>query len=69
LSHTLVQIAEALKADPIDLLRIEPPGRASIKDNLAIADELVSKAGLSKSVAKKLVENPHALSDWKEVKS
>ncbi len=68
LSHTLVQIAEALKAEPSDLLRIDPPERTSIKNNHAIADELVSKAGLSKSVAKKLVENPHALSEYKEEK-
>jgi transcriptional regulator with XRE-family HTH domain len=69
LSHTLIQIAEALKADPAELLRMEPLGLATIQNNHAIADELVSKAGLSKSVAKKLVENPHALSEWKEEKS
>ena len=69
LSHTLVQIAEALKVEPADLLRIEPLGPASIQNNHAIADELVSKVGLSKTIAKKLVENPQALSEWKEKKS
>lgn len=66
LSHTLVQFAEALKVDPIELLPARTIGGSSINNDQAIASELMSKAGLSKNAARKLVENPQALKEWKE---
>ena len=68
LSHTLVQFAEALKVEPAELFRPEAIGLNSNKNHHAIAEELMSKAGLSKAVAKRLVENPQALKEWKEEK-
>ena len=68
LSHTLVQFAEALRIEALDLLpnrMVKPPFEEKAR---AIADELVLKAGLSRTNAKKLVENHHAFSDWKEKK-
>jgi len=65
LCHTLVQFAAALKVELTELL----PARKDVSakdDNRAIADELVSKAGISKTTAKKLVENPLSLREWKE---
>jgi transcriptional regulator with XRE-family HTH domain len=66
LSHTLVQFAEALKVEPVQLLPARTIGLNSKNNDHAIANELVSKAGLSKTAAKKLVENPQALKEWKE---
>jgi transcriptional regulator with XRE-family HTH domain len=66
LSHTLVQFAEALKVEPMELLPARTIGLNSMNNDHAIANELVSKAGLSKTAAKKLVENPQALKEWKE---
>jgi transcriptional regulator with XRE-family HTH domain len=67
LSHTLVQFAEALKVELVELLPARTSGLNSKNNNQAIANELVSKAGLSKTAAKKLVESPEALKEWKEV--
>lgn len=66
LSHTLVQFAQALKVDPVELLPARTVGLTSKNNDHAIANELVSKAGLSKTAAKNLVENPQALKEWKE---
>jgi hypothetical protein len=68
LTHTLVQFAEALKVEPAELLRPETVRLASNKNHHAIAEELMSKAGFSKTAAKKLVENPQALKEWTEEK-
>jgi transcriptional regulator with XRE-family HTH domain len=67
LTHTLVQLAAALKVEPSDLLpaKVEPSSNDNDNDH-AIAAELVSKAGLSKTSAKMFVEKPQALKTWKE---
>jgi transcriptional regulator with XRE-family HTH domain len=67
LSHTLVQLAAALKVSPAELLPSKDATTPGAIDQ-AIADELLCKAGLSKTIAKKLLENPHALKEWKEKK-
>jgi hypothetical protein len=41
-------------------------GLNSKNNDHAIANELVSKTGISKTAARKLVENPQALKEWKE---
>jgi len=70
LSHTLVQLAAALKVEPAKLLPLAPESVPSSNDNdHDIAAELVSKAGLSKTNAKKFVENPQTLVTWKEKKT
>ena len=65
LTHTLIQLAAALKVEPVDLL----PQKAATPPNPNdgdIAAELVSKAGLSKTNAKTIVEKPQSLKTWKE---
>ena len=65
LTHTLVQLATFLKVEPADLL----PQKAESSfnnDDHDIAAELVSKAGLSKTTAKKFVERPQTLKTWTE---
>jgi transcriptional regulator with XRE-family HTH domain len=64
LSHTLVQLATALKVEPVELLPPKKDGPSS--NDHDIANELVSKAGLSRTSAKKLVESPQTLKEWKE---
>jgi transcriptional regulator with XRE-family HTH domain len=67
LSHTLVQFAEALNVEPGDLL---PPKKKALSPaDRDIADVLVSEAGLSKTIAKKLLESPETIKTWKEAKS
>jgi transcriptional regulator with XRE-family HTH domain len=65
LTHTLVQLAEVLKVAPADLLpqKVESSADDNSHD---IAAELVSKAGLSKTTARKFVEKPQTLKTWKE---
>lgn len=66
LSHTLVQLAAALKVEPTELL---PTTKSEPWSNdHDIAAELVSKAGLSITNAKMFVENPQTLKPWKEKK-
>jgi transcriptional regulator with XRE-family HTH domain len=65
LSHTLVQLAAALKVEPSELLPQKENPSSNDNDH-RIADELVSKAGLSRTSAKKFVERPQTLKTWKE---
>lgn len=55
LSHTLVQLATALSVEVWDILPQKSAPSASNND-AAITDELVSKLGITVSVAKKIAE-------------
>jgi hypothetical protein len=55
LAHTLVQIAAALNVEVADILPQKVPTSVS-SNNSAIADELITKLGISASVAKKLAK-------------
>lgn len=67
LSHTLVQFAQILGVPPTELLpSMEAPSYANDHD---IAHELVSKAGLSKTNAEKLLGNRNTLRAWKDESS
>lgn len=67
LAHTLVQLAQVLEVELVELLPIrKDDGVPTSRD---VADELVAKAGLSKTTAKKLLERPQTIKPWKETKS
>jgi transcriptional regulator with XRE-family HTH domain len=67
LAHTLVQLAEALKVEPVELLPLKKD--EVLPTNRELADELVSKAGFSKKTAEKLLESPQNFKTWEEPKS
>ena len=67
LSHTLVQLAAALNIEVTDILP-QKPETSVVNNSSQIADELVTKLGISVSAAKKLAEKAKKhLNPWERL--